>query len=644
MSERPSTSDGPGTHNPGGDQFRFDDRNFSKRVSRDDSFLRTKPHAGADLSSYGNARVRQVAPGLGPQSIQASGTAAIPTIRMPVPIRVPVLEDLGEIGMALGSPRQQSANWHSSYAKAGHKPSQAVAPPTYSPSPGGDGANPAVTAVPKKQPGKWKLFGMFGRKHSEPSSNAISVPEIKEARGPQPAEHGTATPPSQSGTKLERSQTLTSRKTPRHKPITIRSNTMQYGGDTTKERQPRLGDNLEQNKSLGSLPIARGGSPSPPMGPLLNVEIPTVELERYSVMFSSVLNNPPSSNLLTRRQATLQQLKRIDNYVINEQETRHERSRRATSPRPTDFPEINLSPPPPIGQEASKPHRLSPRANTPLTRSNTSPSAFRSPSNPASDPPPIHEQTPPSRQQSSYNHLRDPVKEDARGRLTIATLAKGREQHSAQRPFRFDPEVSSHILESPADSEEDDGNLKSPEVIRLDPSLSRTQQGPEPTWQMMTSSPLPLPQQAPSAASSGASSRKRSPSSASSSQTANSTLPSSQSSMHDEVAPFGAHDSIPITSDMNPVEASIARQISLSRQQRKLLKPLQAGHSASRQRDNAPKISSDDPSSKHGPEARVGATAKVAMAETKSSVPTLVVPRDQLPQNRKSETIVLESA
>ncbi|RYP81256.1 hypothetical protein DL769_002086 [Monosporascus sp. CRB-8-3] len=525
---------------------------------------------------------------------------------------MPVLEESGEIGMALGSPKQQSANWQSSYAQAGHKPGQAVAPATYSPSPGGDGAKPSVTAVPKKQPGKWKLFGMFGRKHSDPSSTATSVPEIKEPRGSQPADHDTATLPSQSGTKLERSQTLASRKTPRHKPIIIRSNTMHNGGDTTKESQPKPGENPEQNKNFGSPPIARGGPQSPPMGPLLNVEIPTVELERYSVMFSS--------------------------------ETRHEHSRRATSPRPTDFPEVNLSPSPPIGQEASKPHRLSPRANTPLTRSNTSPSAFRSPSNRTFDPPPIHEQTPPSRQQPSYNHLRDPVKNDARGRLTIATLAKSREQHSAQRPFRFDPEVSSHILESPTDYEEDDGNIKSPEVIRLDPSLSRPQQAPEPKWEMMTSPPLPLPQQAPSAASSGASSRKRSPSSASSSQTANSTLPSSQSSMRDEVDPFDAHDNIPITSDMNPVEASIARQISVSRQQRKLLKPLQAGRSVSRQRDNTPKVGSDNPSSKHGPEARVGAATMVAMAETKSSVPTLVIPKDQLPQNRRSERIVLEAA
>ncbi|RYP91233.1 hypothetical protein DL770_002625 [Monosporascus sp. CRB-9-2] len=366
---------------------------------------------------------------------------------------------------------------------------------------------------------------------------------------------------------------------------------MQYGGDTPKERQPRPGDNLEQNKNFESLPTARGGSSSPPMGPLLNVEIPTVELERYSVM-------KQDTNVPGERHHHVLQISRNLTYPL-----------RLLSAR-----------------------RLASRT------------AFRSPSNPTYDPPSIHEQTPPSRQQSSYNHLRDPVKEDARGRHTIATLAKGREQHSAQRPFRFDPEVSSHILESPTDHEEDGGNLKSPEVIRLDPSLSRAQQGPEPTWQMMSSSPLPLPQQAPSAASSGASSRKRSPSSASSSQTANSTLQSSQSSMHDELVPFDAHDSIPITSDMNPVEASIARQISVSRQQRKLLKPLQAGRSASRQRDNAPKISSDDPSSKHGPEARVGAAPKVAMAETKSSVPTLVVPRDELPQNRKSERIVLEVA
>ena len=51
-------------------------------------------------------------------------------------------------------------------------------------------------------------------------------------------------------------------------------------------------------------------------GLLLNVDIPTTQLERYSVMFGSVLQKPPntvtSSSLLARRQATLDRLKTVN--------------------------------------------------------------------------------------------------------------------------------------------------------------------------------------------------------------------------------------------------------------------------------------------------------------------------------------------
>jgi hypothetical protein len=45
-----------------------------------------------------------------------------------------------------------------------------------------------------------------------------------------------------------------------------------------------------------------------PADSLLTVNIPTVEMERYSVMFRSVLGEKPSSNLLARRSKALNQL------------------------------------------------------------------------------------------------------------------------------------------------------------------------------------------------------------------------------------------------------------------------------------------------------------------------------------------------
>ncbi|KFY33074.1 hypothetical protein V494_07837 [Pseudogymnoascus sp. VKM F-4513 (FW-928)] len=57
-----------------------------------------------------------------------------------------------------------------------------------------------------------------------------------------------------------------------------------------------------------------------PDKPLLAVEIPTTEMERYSVMFSSLLDKkngpqPSTSGLLARRQATLDRLKSVNETI-----------------------------------------------------------------------------------------------------------------------------------------------------------------------------------------------------------------------------------------------------------------------------------------------------------------------------------------
>ncbi|GAM42134.1 hypothetical protein TCE0_043r15827 [Talaromyces pinophilus] len=66
---------------------------------------------------------------------------------------------------------------------------------------------------------------------------------------------------------------------------------------------------------------------------LLRVNIPTVEMERYSVMFRSVLGEKPSSNLLARRSRALNQL-HVDGMEVTEPGLHepHKPQRRATSP------------------------------------------------------------------------------------------------------------------------------------------------------------------------------------------------------------------------------------------------------------------------------------------------------------------------
>lgn len=317
MAERPSTSDGPGARDPGGNQFIFENRNFSKRVSRDDSFLNTKPFAGADFRSYGNHRTRQAVPELSPQSTSTSGNLAVPTIKMPT------LEEGSEIGMALGSPGQ-SSNWHTWNSHSAQKMQRNVSPAPSKMS----GVKSSDAPAPKKQPGRWKLFGMFGRKHSDQSTASVPVSGSNEPRSSEPR----GTPQARPTAKLERSHTSASRKIPKHKPLMVRTNTAPFAEDVAIEHQPKVPAGRTQgDRSFGSIPIVLDGvpaverSPLPPTkgpaakGPMLNVEIPTVELERYSVMFSSVLDKPSSSNLLARRQATLQQLRNLDDAREQEQ-------------------------------------------------------------------------------------------------------------------------------------------------------------------------------------------------------------------------------------------------------------------------------------------------------------------------------------
>lgn len=68
-------------------------------------------------------------------------------------------------------------------------------------------------------------------------------------------------------------------------------------------------------------------------GPLLDVEIPDIKLERYSVMFGGLLEQQQStSGLLARRQATLTKLRAIEDEVRRGHYNELQRSRRVTSP------------------------------------------------------------------------------------------------------------------------------------------------------------------------------------------------------------------------------------------------------------------------------------------------------------------------
>ncbi|OJD20196.1 hypothetical protein ACJ73_08471 [Blastomyces percursus] len=104
---------------------------------------------------------------------------------------------------------------------------------------------------------------------------------------------------------------------------------------------------------------------------LLNVEIPEVRLERYSVMFGSVLGKPPSTTLLARRSKTLDMLK----THYEEEELGHTEiplTRRATSPALAKSPTFTLFPAAPTSKPTKALHNTNfPRPNVSLQLSNT---------------------------------------------------------------------------------------------------------------------------------------------------------------------------------------------------------------------------------------------------------------------------------
>ncbi|KAL8661940.1 MAG: hypothetical protein Q9202_005141 [Teloschistes flavicans] len=146
----------------------------------------------------------------------------------------------------------------------------------------------------------------------------------------------------------------------------------------TAEMEPRRGQNELQAKSLG--------------GSLLQVEIPNIELDRYSVMFSSLLEpseqatirtRQPSpkrkSPLLARREAHLQELDTTERPMIERPWMHGQLScrNRATSPKrtssPNRSPSFSLFPPsPPAHGRISNRNAREP---SPLHRSATTPVA-----------------------------------------------------------------------------------------------------------------------------------------------------------------------------------------------------------------------------------------------------------------------------
>ncbi|KAK4146862.1 uncharacterized protein C8A04DRAFT_9454 [Dichotomopilus funicola] len=401
MLARPSTSSGPGSASSfssfsrtGGTKTGFVD---NKRLSKDDLALTTARwnRGPGSHRTHGTAAetfwlpTPEQSPQRAPARISPSHARTMvmsPPAMSPPLARLPTPQSSSAsgkipIGMALGSPTRDSSSYAGS-PQAGWQPqfpsSQGPVGPvaqsasvhvTHSASPL---ATPAPVTIQRTKTQKRRLFGsLFGsKKHAEPARVVESVAS------------SVATPaPS-------RSNTVAGRKTPKHKPIIIKG--MPEPGMSAPA--PFLSPGNTSTTTNTTTSTSSNGTSTG----LLNVDIPDIRLERYSVMFSGVLHpgsGNRSSSLLERRQATLERLKTISDRIEMEEsegaaatgtgteEGKAGRPRRATSPHPAGSPSF---PQQIVGKDmelstAATAASLAPPSRG-LARSNTSPGYLPSPS------------------------------------------------------------------------------------------------------------------------------------------------------------------------------------------------------------------------------------------------------------------------
>ncbi|OCL08230.1 hypothetical protein AOQ84DRAFT_376953 [Glonium stellatum] len=153
--------------------------------------------------------------------------------------------------------------------------------------------------------------------------------------------------------------------------------------------EPPPKDNWDAPAKIPKVTISSGSENNSPrtLGPglMLDVDIPDIQMERYSVMFGSLLRPDRSSSLFIRRQANPEKLKPLNELSVKTEYVDSANGllkpqRRATSPSPSKSPTFSLSLFPPPAQTRDN-HPPSPRVTSlhrprPLQRSNTAPGAL----------------------------------------------------------------------------------------------------------------------------------------------------------------------------------------------------------------------------------------------------------------------------
>lgn len=204
------------------------------------------------------------------------------------------------IGMALGSPMHPQHGWESAPSRTNPNDQS---PGTMQSS---DLVSP-ISSVAKHKQSKWKGLGsLFGRKAAKPSTTFYQLDGTPTSGNSPSLEQNTnfrnPTPPDSADSRSRGRSNTTAKRPPM--PVTARANTAP----------------VEQKKGWSKRQDKRNQGPELQVdgGPVLDVDIPSVQLDRYSVMFSGVLGQTGSesvSSLLARRQATLDKLKSVNEAI-----------------------------------------------------------------------------------------------------------------------------------------------------------------------------------------------------------------------------------------------------------------------------------------------------------------------------------------